>query len=499
MKRTAPLVLLFLLSATALSHPLPNLRFDRTVHLRLSPESVRVRYTLELNDWTMVLDGKDLVSPGEAKESGQRSYAQKYAELKAPLIADNLAATLDGKRLDFSTEKIALEPERDHVRIRYEFRADWKPKPGEKHQFTFEDQNFENRTGVVTLTLDDDGDGFDLEEVDEPVDLRLKSPLDLKPGDEERLRKASAIFTVSREPESKEGLPTAMPPEVTVRESGKTGLGRLSERGIASLFDTGYGLGLMLLLAFLFGAAHAFTPGHGKTLVAAYLVGERGTVKHAVVLGLVTTIAHTGGVILVAIILRAWYGERVPEVTAAVLQVVGGLLIAAVGLWLFLQRVRGKADHVHLFGDHHHHHDHDHSHDHGHHHHHLPEVPADSRFGWTRVILLGLGGGIIPCWDAVLLLLVAVSSGRLAVALPLLLAFSAGLAAILVLLGITVVLAHRFGGQKFGESRWFRLLPVLSAFLLIGLGIWFARDGVEVLFADESQPVSIDSRPTADE
>lgn len=244
-----------------------------------------------------------------------------------------------------------------------------------------------------------------------------------------------------------------------------------------SKVGSGLGLGLMLLLAALFGTAHAFTPGHGKTMVAAYLVGERGTIGHAVVLGLVATAAHTGSVIALALVVYSVYGNDVPAEAQGWLLFAGGLLIAAVGLWLLIQRFRGRADHVHLFAGHHHHHDHDH-------HHHGPD-PAEAKtgFGWFRVILLGVGGGIIPCWDAVLLLLVALTRGKVGLAIPLLVAFSAGLAGVLIALGVGVVFANRSGSRRFGDRRWFRLLPVLTAAVLVVLGLWFARDGVHTLSA----------------
>src|SRR5207248_10099541 len=81
----------------------------------------------------------------------------------------------------------------------------------------------------------------------------------------------------------------------------------LVDRGLTALFDSGYGVGVLLLAAAVFGMAHAFTPGHGKTLVAAYLVGEKGTVAHALTLGLSTTLAHTGSVIAVAVVLSRCY------------------------------------------------------------------------------------------------------------------------------------------------------------------------------------------------
>ena len=102
----------------------------------------------------------------------------------------------------------------------------------------------------------------------------------------------------------------------------------LAVRGLPALFDSSYGLGVLLLAALLFGAAHAFTPGHGKTLVAAYLVGERGTVGHAVLLGLATTVDHTGSVIAVALLLRSAYGDHLPVTAQGVLQFVTGLFVA---------------------------------------------------------------------------------------------------------------------------------------------------------------------------
>ena len=209
----------------------------------------------------------------------------------------------------------------------------------------------------------------------------------------------------------------------------------LARRGLPALFDSTFGVGVLLLAAFLFGAAHAFTPGHGKTLVAAYLVGERGTVKHAVILALATTIAHTGSVIAVAAILWGVYGNNVPGATQGTLQFIAGLLVIGVGLWLLMRRASGTGRSLSpvragIITHHDHDHDHSHPHDHGdghHHHHGPPPESAKTTGGWLRIVLMGLGGGLVPCWDAVLLLVAASAMGRLGFAIPLLLAFSLGL------------------------------------------------------------------------
>src|SRR5206468_381961 len=101
-----------------------------------------------------------------------------------------------------------------------------------------------------------------------------------------------------------------------------------------------------------------------------------------------------------------------------------------------LQRLSGRADHIHIGGGHHHHH--------GHHHHPPAEPPPGERVGWWGLVVLGMSGGIVPCWDAVAMLLLAVGMNLVWLALPLLLAFSAGLAAVLVLIGILVVQVRRF-------------------------------------------------------
>src|SRR5262249_10283650 len=141
------------------------------------------------------------------------------------------------------------------------------------------------------------------------------------------------------------------------------------------------------------------------------------------------------------------------------------------GAWLLLARLSGRADHVHLPGGHHHHHGHghgDHYHDeHGHAH----PLPA-GRVGWWRLTVLGVAGGLIPWPDPVALYLSLLSAGLLAFALPLLLAFSAGLAAVLVAIGIVVVKAKGLAGRRWGESRAFRALPIVSAALVTCVGLW---------------------------
>ena len=207
---------------------------------------------------------------------------------------------------------------------------------------------------------------------------------------------------------SNEGAATTAPEAVGAENSSLLEL----------LLDNNRGIVVLLFLAAGFGAAHALTPGHGKTLVAAYLVGERGTALHAVILGLVTTITHTGAVIALAALLVFLFPKAVPAELQMLLGFVGGLLITGMGLWLLLRRLGGGADHFHVGGGHHHH---DHHHSKG-----QPDrALSDQTVGLLSLVILGVSGGIVPCWDAILMLGFAISAQRVWLALPLLLAFSA--------------------------------------------------------------------------
>src|SRR5207249_10468404 len=145
---------------------------------------------------------------------------------------------------------------------------------------------------------------------------------------------------------------------------------------------------LALVVAAVLGAVHALEPGHGKTVVAAYLVGSRGRAWHALVLGLVVTASHTAGVYLLGAV--TLYASRyiVPERLYPWLGVASGLTVAGLGIVLFLRRYRGASrrhSHDHAHDDHHHH---AHHHAHGHQHHH-PGADVSLK----ELVALGVTGG----------------------------------------------------------------------------------------------------------
>src|SRR5438046_2847345 len=124
MTRFFAIAIVLLGPLTVTAHPLPNLRYDRKVDVRLAPAGVTVRYTLELSYWTVVLDGKNLFTREEEAEIGGQyvKYVKKYAEKKAPVLAEHLKASLNGTEMPFRVVKAEIEPDKDHARIKFELK-----------------------------------------------------------------------------------------------------------------------------------------------------------------------------------------------------------------------------------------------------------------------------------------------------------------------------------------------------------------------------------------
>jgi ABC-type nickel/cobalt efflux system permease component RcnA len=225
-------------------------------------------------------------------------------------------------------------------------------------------------------------------------------------------------------------------------------------------------------IAFALGAAHALTPGHGKTIVAAYLVGSRGTLKHAAFLGAMVTFTHTVSVFLLGMATLFLFQYIVPEKVTRVLGAVSGLSIVAIGAWMLYKRLRTPS---HSHSHDHHHHDHDHDHDHHHHHDHdhshgHSHIP--DQVSWSSLVALGASGGLVPCESALVLLLTAVALRRVALGLLLLVFFSLGLAIVLMGIGVLVIYAKSLlPASTRSSSPFFRWMPVASAAVVMVLGL----------------------------
>jgi ABC-type nickel/cobalt efflux system permease component RcnA len=231
--------------------------------------------------------------------------------------------------------------------------------------------------------------------------------------------------------------------------------------GLAGVFsDAAAGRGVLILLllaAFGWGALHALSPGHGKTMVAAYLVGTRGTPRHAVLLGATVTITHTIGVFALGFVTLALSEYVLPEDLYPWLNLASGLLVLGVGLAVLRSRRRTQRAHSH-------HHDHDHDHDH----HHQPE-----KLSLKGLVAMGASAGLLPCPSALVVLLGAISQHQVGLGLVLIVAFSLGLAVTLTVLGLLVVYASRLGARLPTGSRIARVapyLPAVSAALIVIVG-----------------------------
>ncbi|MCI0380711.1 MAG: hypothetical protein L0215_24260 [Gemmataceae bacterium] len=497
----------FLLLSPVHAHPVPKSNHDRSIEVFFengaAPDQIKVtvKYRLEVDETTVILEDmlpfRDVVDVTKFRGRPLDYYAE-YARIYAPILAGNLLAKMNGKTITFTciSKLPTLVEDEDpkkkgeplgHLRCVFVFQGIATVSEDKENDFKFREANFLLQEGKIDLSLKNKSDWRIVSKTEPDEKLKQLPVTEHKPGDDNRLREATAVLSLL--PEQQPTPAKAVPDPAPQRPADDK-----HESGLLKLFfHTEYGLVMLFLLAAGFGAVHALTPGHGKTLVAAYLVGQRGTAWHAVVLGLVTTLTHTGVVLLIA--LGLWFLPESMSRDARVtvqkgLGLAMGLLVVSMGFWLLLTRLSGRADHIHI-GGHLHHWD-------GHHHHHpspptplpegarggklttpLPEgARGDAQVSAWGLIALGVSGGLVPCTDAIAMLVLAIGMNLFWLAFPLLLAFSAGLAGVLVLIGILVVRFRNFAGSHFGEGRFFRALPIVSALLVTALGFWLCYETI---------------------
>ena len=274
------------------------------------------------------------------------------------------------------------------------------------------------------------------------------------------------------------------------------------------------------LLSLALGSLHALTPGHGKTLVAAYLVGSHGRKRDAVFLGSIVTLTHTGSVLIFGLVTLLASRFIFPTLIAPWLEIISGMAVVGFGLSLFISRGRalsawyeserakklaghframrlaisGHADELPRYGikvapqqpvapfrPHLHSEDHEHGEPgHMHSHPHSHTLPSD-QVTWKSLLTLGISGGVVPCPDAIAILVVAVAIGRIPLGMLLIVAFSIGLALVLIGIGIAMVQGARLIQRNEWLNRFSRYTPVLSAVVVFGLGIGLSVSAVNSL------------------
>jgi nickel/cobalt exporter len=469
--------------AAVRAHPVPRYEHDRTIVVRLQPGdkpnqlAVRVEYRLEVDEETVLLEDmwvfRDEVDI--AKYAKDRlGYFGEFTRIYAPILADNLTLKVNGRPVTFTCvergQRLVDEKGQTlgHLRCDFVFRAELALEPGKANTFWFREANFLLGRGQILVSYVNEA-GLKILEQHVPSEaLQKRPPTQYEPGDEERLRKLQLILVLSETPIASSAKTDTAPrtpaPDVIGSPPAES-----DETSLLALMASDHGFWFKMLLAALFGAAHALTPGHGKTLVAAYLIGQRGTVWHALVLGMITTLTHTGAVLILAGILF-FLPPHLKASFAGSLQhglgLVAGLMVVGLGFWLLLQRLSGRADHFHVGGGH------------SHHGHATPADPSATEVRWWGLVVLGITGGLIPCWDAIIVFLYFVGRGEFWIVLPALIAFSAGLAAVLVLIGVLVVQVPKFTQSRLGEGRIIHALPLVSALVIIAIGMWLCYKAV---------------------
>lgn len=221
--------------------------------------------------------------------------------------------------------------------------------------------------------------------------------------------------------------------------------------------------------AFVWGAMHVLSPGHGKTAVGAYLVGSRATIQHALFLGLTTTIAHSAGVFALALVALFASEFILPEQLYPWLSFLSGVIVVVLGLNLFIGRWQTTSLGKTSLGEHAHG---DCCDDH-HHHSHLPANAEGDKVSWSSLLALGISSGLVPCPSALVVLLAAIAIGKIGFGLLMVLAFSLGMAGALTGLGLLLVSAKKVFLALPNLGKFINIVPAVSALLiaLLGLGM----------------------------
>jgi ABC-type nickel/cobalt efflux system permease component RcnA len=396
--------------AAASAHPLGNFTINRFARIEVAGQRLYVRYVVEM--------------------------AEIPTLQQVPIRIGALHVAVDGRPARLAVLRTVLAHPRGAAGLRTTRVQAILAGPLVAHQSTVsvDDRNYADRIGWKEIVFGASTRSTSSELRAYPKDL-LSSPLDVSRG--------SALLQ-----------PTHDAPPVLLSGKALAAPDRVADSGFASLVGRRHLSTLVVLgslvLALFWGAAHALSPGHGKTIVSAYLVGSRGTPWHAALLGLITTATHTAGVFAlggVTLLLSQWI---VPDRLYPWLDLSAGVMVVSVGAFVLAARARHARAHQH--GHHHHHHEHGH--------------------GERRsLVAVGISGGLLPCPSALVVLLAAISLHRVAFGMLLVLAFSLGLAVAITCVGLVAVLAKRAFARFDGRGRLLSVLPAVSALVIVVAGV----------------------------
>ncbi len=493
------------------AHPLGNFTVNRYSRIDLSSSGVSLRYVVDYAEVPAFQEIRTFDKDGDGLFNDAESAA--YLASNVPALTKNLDLAVNGAKtaLQVAGSSVSLPDGQGGlktVRVVIDYAS---PLPAGWQQgvkAAYEDRNFAGRQGWQELVIRP-GEGVNLTSSNAPTE-DLSAELTAYP--ETQLKSPPQLSKASFQFQPGSGVSTAAP--VTNSD------GRVTPKylnGFAKLIEkqelTPAFVALSLLAAMAWGAAHALGPGHGKTVVAAYLVGSRGTARHAVLLGAVVTFAHVSSVITLGLVTLYASNYLSTESLYLWLSVASGLLVVVMGAGLLYNRLRSfrrttvialhnHGGEAHSRGGVHSHDDATHSHSHGErlpyvvyapgrapaHDHgpggHTHEVTAP---GLKGLVLLGISGGILPCPTALVVMLGAIALDRVEYGIVLIVAFSLGLAIVLTSIGIALVYAKRLleGSGRVGRlaalpfsSRWVQALPMVSAAVILVVGLYLTTNAL---------------------
>ena len=477
-----PAILVFS-SSVAYAHPLGNFSTNHFAHIEVGADRIKLRYVIDMAEIPTFQELQSLTGNGDSAPSEVELDA--YAARVTEQYADRLLLVIDDARiplrvLETHAKLLAGAGGLQTMRLECDLVGTIPSSSFEAvHRLRFEDRNYSDRIGWRELVVSPlagtsifNSSAYGNSITDElrayPSDM-LAAPLD------ERTMEFS--FTRGAVPAGAQPL--------LVRNGGPApGPTRDPLAELIAVPQLTIGVALFgLLIAVLLGGLHALSPGHGKAVVAAYLVGSRGTARHAAFLGLTVTITHTAGVFALGVVTLLASQYVVPEQLFPVLSLLSGVIVVTIGASLLIRRVRTAIgphshDHAHGHDEHRHGRDHDHTgdprvpHSHGGRlHSHQPPGANGSPVTWRSLLALGISGGILPCPSALVVLLAAISLHRVGYGLLLVIAFSAGLAGVLTAVGLVFVYAGRLLKSTSGFGWLTRVLPVLSALVITCAGV----------------------------